>query len=75
MVAPSSSPGIWQWKFRIGDKVKTGKVETTLGLLAIRRVQLRINRELQSAASEEPCRTEAASDLSTSSPISLPINL
>jgi hypothetical protein len=53
MVAPSSSPGIWKWEFRIGDKVKTGKVETTLGLLAIRRVQLRINRELRSAASEQ----------------------
>ena len=41
------SPGIWKWQFRIGDEVKTGKTETNLSLLAMRRVQLRIDRELK----------------------------
>jgi hypothetical protein len=32
-------PGVWKWQFRIGDEVKTGKTETRIDLLAIRRVQ------------------------------------
>jgi hypothetical protein len=45
-----AAPGVWKWQFRIGDKVKTGKTEAKLHLLAIRRVQLRIDRELKRAA-------------------------
>ena len=41
------SPGIWKWQFRIGDRVFTGKTEARLNLLAVRRVQLRIDRELK----------------------------
>jgi len=47
-----AGPGIWAWQFRIGDKIKTGKTEAKLNLLAIRRVQLRIDRELKKAAQE-----------------------
>ena len=46
-VAKTAIPGIWQWQFRIGEQVKTGKTETKIDLLAIRRVQLRIDRELK----------------------------
>ena len=49
-VAKTASPGIWRWQFRIGDTVKTGKTETRIDLLAIRRVQLRIERELKAMA-------------------------
>jgi hypothetical protein len=49
-VAMTATPGVWQWQFRIGDEVKSGKTETKINLLAIRRVQLRINRELKKAA-------------------------
>jgi len=49
-VAKTAIPGVWQWQFRIGDKVKTGKTETKIDLLAIRRVQLRIDRELKAIA-------------------------
>jgi hypothetical protein len=45
-VMSTATPGIWQWQFRIGDEVKTGKTETRLELLAMRRAELRINREL-----------------------------
>lgn len=38
--------GVWKWRFQIGDLVFTGKTEAKLDLLAIRRVQLRIDREL-----------------------------
>jgi hypothetical protein len=43
-------PGVWEWQFRIGETVKTGKTETKIDLLAIRRVQLRIDRELKAIA-------------------------
>lgn len=46
-VAKTAIPGVWQWQFRIGDATKTGKTETKIDLLAIRRVQLRIDRELK----------------------------
>ena len=43
------APGIWKWQFRVGDRVIAGKTEARLNLLAIRRVQLRIDRELKKA--------------------------
>ena len=49
MVLTTATPGIWKWQFRIGEQVKTGKTETRISLLAIRRVQLRIDRELKRA--------------------------
>jgi hypothetical protein len=49
-LAMTSTPGIWKWQFRIGDAFKSGKTETRLQFLAIRRVQQRINRELKEAA-------------------------
>ena len=48
------APGIWKWQFRIGDRVIAGKTEAKLNLLAIRRVQLRIDRELKKAEREHP---------------------
>jgi hypothetical protein len=42
-----TAPGVWKWQFRVGDKVRAGKTETRLNLLAIRRVQLLIDRELK----------------------------
>jgi hypothetical protein len=47
-----AAPGIWKWQFQIGDTIKTGKTEAKLQLLAIRRVQLRIDRELKKASRE-----------------------
>jgi hypothetical protein len=49
-VALTAIPSVWKWQFRIGDQVKTGRTETRIDLLAIRRVQLRIDRELKKAA-------------------------
>jgi hypothetical protein len=46
-VTMTTVPGVWKWQFRIGDEVKTGKTETRIEMLAIRRVQLRIDRELR----------------------------
>ena len=43
------APDVWKWQFLLGDKVIAGKTEAKLSLLAIRRVQLRIDRELKKA--------------------------
>ena len=47
------APGVWKWQFQIADKVISGKTEARLNLLAIRRVQLRIDRELKKVARDE----------------------
>ena len=52
-----SAPGVWIWQFRIGDAVISGKTETNIRLLAVRRVQLRIDRELKKAAPKDRDRT------------------
>ena len=46
------APGVWRWQFRIGERLVAGKTEAKLNLLAIRRVQLRIDRELKKADRE-----------------------
>ncbi|WGS23101.1 MULTISPECIES: hypothetical protein [unclassified Bradyrhizobium] len=46
--------GVWTWRFQIGDQVFTGRTETNLNLLAIRRVQLRIDRELKKIGQDRP---------------------
>ena len=52
-----SAPGVWQWQFRIGDALFSGRTETNIRLLAIRRVHLRIDRELKKAAPIDRDRT------------------
>jgi hypothetical protein len=47
------APGVWKWQFQIGDRVISGKTEARLNLLAIRRIQLRIDRELKKASRDE----------------------
>lgn len=46
-LALTDTSGIWKWQFRIGDGVISGRTETRINLLAVRRVQLRIDRELK----------------------------
>jgi hypothetical protein len=43
----ASKTGAWDWQFQIGDRLVTGKTETRLYLLAVKRVQMRIDRELK----------------------------
>jgi hypothetical protein len=44
--APDSDD-VWIWRFELNGEVKTGKTVTKLRLLAIRRIQLVINRTLK----------------------------
>jgi hypothetical protein len=48
----SETPGIWKWQFRIGDLSRSGRTEARLLLLAMRRVQLKIDRALKHGGRE-----------------------
>jgi hypothetical protein len=43
----SERDDVWVWQFTISGEVRTGKTVARLKLLAIRRVQLLIDRELK----------------------------
>jgi hypothetical protein len=46
-VVETLTSGVWRWHFWIGDEAVTGKTETNIELLAMRRAQLRIDRALK----------------------------
>ncbi|WP_407151634.1 hypothetical protein [Bradyrhizobium sp. ORS 86] len=54
--------GVWTWRFQLGDRIFTGRTGTNLDLLAIRRVQLRIDRELKKIAHDQPPRGRGNAD-------------
>jgi len=43
----NGAPGYWRYAYAIDDKVRTGRVQGRLPLLAIRRVQMRIDRDMR----------------------------
>jgi hypothetical protein len=49
-VVATEVSGIWRWRFVINGETKTGRTEARLELLAIRRVKLKIDRELNRPA-------------------------
>jgi hypothetical protein len=53
----TSEPDIWQWRFAIGDQVKTGKTQTRLAALAERRVQLKIDSVLKALSNAATARS------------------
>ena len=48
-IVATDVPGLWCWRFTIGGRTRTGRTEARLELLAIRRVRLKIDRELKRA--------------------------
>ena len=50
-VVATAEPDIWEWRFQIGGKIKTGKTQTRLAALAARRVQSKIDAALRAARS------------------------
>ena len=50
-VVATAEPDIWEWRFQIDDKVKTGRTQTRLVALASRRVQSKIDAALRAAKS------------------------
>lgn len=53
-VVATAEPDIWEWRFRLGDTVKTGRTQTRLTALAARRVQSKIDAALRVAKLSPP---------------------
>jgi hypothetical protein len=53
-VMATAEPDIWEWRFEIGGKIKTGRTQTRLCTLAIRRVETKIDSALRAAKSASP---------------------
>lgn len=43
----NSAPGFWRYAYAIHDRVRSGRVQGRLPLLAIRRVRMRIDRDMR----------------------------
>ncbi len=48
-VVATAEPDIWEWRYQIGDKIKSGRTQTRLVALAARRVQSKIDAALRAA--------------------------
>jgi hypothetical protein len=46
-VSVTAVPDVWKWQFQIGQLMRSGRTEAKLQLLAVRRVQSQIDRELR----------------------------
>jgi hypothetical protein len=53
-VMATAEPDIWEWRFEIDGKIKTGRTQTRLCTLAIRRVETKIDAALRAAKSSPP---------------------
>lgn len=51
---------VWHWRFEISGRALTGRIQTRLRLLAVRKVQQRIDRELKQLRSNAPRRVDDA---------------
>ena len=49
---PNAAPGFWRYAYAIDDKVRSGRVQGRLPQLAIRRVQMRIDRDMRSGRTD-----------------------
>jgi hypothetical protein len=48
-VLATAEPDIWEWQFRLGDELKSGRTQTRLAALAARRVRSKIDAALRVA--------------------------
>jgi hypothetical protein len=55
-VVATAEPDIWEWRFQIGETVKTGRTQTRLAALASRRVHSKIDTALRAAKLSPPKR-------------------
>ena len=53
-VMATAEPDIWAWRFEIDGKIKTGRTQTRLCTLAIRRVETKIDAALRAAKANSP---------------------
>jgi hypothetical protein len=48
-VLATAEPDIWEWQFRLGDELKSGRTQTRFAALAARRVRSKIDAALRVA--------------------------
>jgi hypothetical protein len=53
-VVATAEPDIWEWRFQLGETVKTGRTQTRLAALASRRVQSNFDAALRAAKLSPP---------------------
>ena len=56
-VVATAEPDIWEWRYQIGEQIKSGRTQTRLMALAARRVQSKIDAALR-VARATPIRPE-----------------
>jgi hypothetical protein len=46
-VLATAEADVWEWQFRLGDELKSGRTQTRLAVLAARRVRTKIDAALR----------------------------
>jgi hypothetical protein len=59
-VMATAEPDVWEWRYEIGDQVKTGRTQTRLPALAARRVKSKIDAVLRITKPSESVPRERA---------------
>jgi hypothetical protein len=59
-IEPNAAPGYWRYGYTIGDRVRSGRVQGRLPLLAIRRVQMRIDRDMRPGRADADGKPEVS---------------
>ncbi|MCS3452967.1 MULTISPECIES: hypothetical protein [Bradyrhizobium] len=69
MIIEGEAAGTWRYSFSIGDRNFAGTVQAVLGLLAARRVRMKIDRMLrQSASTDHQSRQRPEKEAETPAP-------
>ena len=55
-VMATAEPDVWEWRFELEGRVKTGRTQTRLAALAVRRVETKIDAALRAARAAESTR-------------------
>ena len=66
-VMATPEPDIWEWRYEIGNQVKTGRTQTRLAALAARRVRSKIDAVLRGATTPEREPRERAEPVQSAS--------
>jgi hypothetical protein len=55
-VMATAEPDVWEWRFELDGRIKTGRTQTRLAALAVRRVETKIDAALRAARAEQSTR-------------------
>jgi hypothetical protein len=55
-VMATAEPDVWEWRFELDGRIKTGRTQTRLAALAVRRVETKIDAALRAARAEQSPR-------------------